>query len=619
MPPTIGKATLPRVPAPVAVVILTWNALESTQACLRALLARTDHSAWRLIVVDNGSTDGTVPWLRCLEWVTLIENRENLGFTRGCNIGIAAARADEDIVLMNNDVFVVDPGWLSALQRVAYSQDDIGIVGSRLVDGQGLILHLGSYMPPLTLRGHQMGGLELDIGQCDQDRPVESVVFAQAYLRRNCVDTVGKLDERLFAYFEDTDYCLRAIRAGYKVVCASSPSPPVHRQSTSASANGVDLSSLYEKSRLTFKRSWAEWLEHERYELEIVWHSVLHQPIGYAVQSRKLMTALHFAGARIAYQNAYGTSEGPTRDLLLDDIRRRRPGRDVTQLAFSQADAFIRVRGRPRVGWSMLEVTGLPPAWVDGANSMDEVWVPAAFNVETFRNSGVRVPIRQMALGVDTDYFHPRIAGHHPSNRFVFLSVFEWGERKAPELLLEAYTSEFKASDDVLLLLSVVNRDPVVDVHREVAKLDLPQTAPVVVMVNPGFESYQMGALYRSADCFVLPTRGEGWGMPVLEAMACGLPAIVTDWSGPADFLHDDVGYPLRVEAMVPARARCPYYAGFEWAEPDAEHLRSLMRDVYEDPERAKAKGAAAAIEVGARYSWEQVASRVKARLLELS
>jgi glycosyltransferase involved in cell wall biosynthesis len=250
---------------------------------------------------------------------------------------------------------------------------------------------------------------------------------------------------------------------------------------------------------------------------------------------------------------------------------------------------------------------------------MDEVWVPASFNVETFRASGVRVPVRVMPLGVDVDYFHPGIRDFRPSSRFTFLSVFEWGERKAPEVLLRAFAEEFKPSEDVLLLLSVFNRDPDVDVRAQVAALDLPPSAPVTVMVNPEFADYQMGSLYRSADCFVLPTRGEGFGMPVLEAMACGLPVIATDWSGPADFLHEGVGYPLQSRALVPARARCPYYHGFEWADPDPEHLRSLLRHVVEHPDEARAKGAAAAEAVAAGLTWQHAAQRVTDRLLELA
>jgi GT2 family glycosyltransferase len=603
---------------PVAIVILTWNARRFTQACLRELRAITEHPSWRVIAVDNGSTDGTAAWLRALDGVTVIENGENLGFSRGCNVGIAAATPGEDIVLMNNDVLVTDPAWLTRLQEVAYADRATGVVGTRLVDDEGLISHLGAYMQPLTLRGQQIGGMELDVNQCARDRQVESVVFAQVYLRRDCIDKVGVLDEELFAYFEDTDYCLRAERAGFKVMCAGTSRAPVHVQNTSTRENAVDFWSIYNRSQEVFRRNWASWLENERYDVDAVWHSVLHQPMGYAVQSRKLMSALHFAGVKVAYRNAYDGSEGATEDLLIDDLVRRRPRSDVAQVAFCQADAFGRVKGRVRAGWSMLEVTGLPEAWVDGCNTMDEVWVPASFNVDTFENSGVRVPVRVMPLGVDIDYFNPQITGFRPSDRYTFLSVFEWGERKAPETLLRAFASEFKESEDVVLLLSVFNRDPDVNVEAEIARLDLPSSAPIVLMLNPEFADHQMGSLYRSADCFVLPTRGEGWGMPVLEAMACGLPTIATNWSGPADFLHEEIGYPLEVKSLVKAEARCPFYAGFEWAEPDGDHLRGLMREVFEAPDRARAKGLLAASEVAERYSWEVAARRVKERLLEL-
>jgi GT2 family glycosyltransferase len=603
----------------VAIVILTWNALAFTKKCLRALQQITDHPAWRVVVVDNGSTDGTLEWLSGLDWITLIRNGRNLGFTRGCNIGIAACSLDEDVVLMNNDVMVVDRSWLARMQDAAYSAPDVGVVGTRIVDGEGVLIHSGAFMQPITLRGQQMAGAELDVNQCSRDREVESVVFAQAYIRRDCLDRIGLLDERLFAYFEDSDFCLRAKRAGLKVLCAGTFRPPVHYQSTSTRENKVDFWTIYNRSQKVFRAQWARWLEQERYDGELVWHSVLHQPLGYAVQSRRLLWAMHFAGLKVAYRNAYGLSEDPPGNLLLDDLLKRRPRLDVPQVALCQADAFGRVSGRTKVGWSMLEVTGLPAEWVEGCNAMDEVWVPASFNVETFRRSGVRVPIRVMPFGVDVDYFNPDITGYRPSSRFTFLSVFEWGERKAPELLLRAYADEFKESEDVLLLLSVFNRDPTVDVETEIAKLELPPGPPVVVMINPRFPDHQMGALYRSADCFVLPTRGEGWGMPVLEAMACGLPTIATAWSGPADFLDEDVGYPLQSVGLVPAEARCPYYAGFEWAQPDYEHLRHLMRHVFLNPDEARRRGLAAAAEVASRWTWEHSARQVRDRILELS
>lgn len=602
---------------PVAVVILTWNALAVTKECLRALRETTDHPAWRLIVVDNGSSDGTVEWLRSLPGVTVISNGRNLGFSAGCNVGIAACRPGEDVVLMNNDTVVLDPNWLVALQDAAYADPRNGVVGARLLGSDGRIGHLGSYMPPSTLRGQQMGGLEIDINQCRRRREVEGVVFALVYLRRDCIERVGVLDEDFFAYFEDSDYCLRVQRAGLRVVYEGAVDA-VHHNNVSTRENGVDFWSMFDRSARVFQRKWGKWLEEERYEAELTWHSILHRAPGYALQSRQLMAAMHFAGLRVSYRNAYGDDEPRTAHPLLADLVRRRPRRDVPQVGFCQADVFNGIRGRYRIGWTMLEVNGLPRDWVDGCNRMDEVWVPASFNEQTFRHSGVTVPIRVMPLGVDVDYYHPGATGFRPSSRFIFLSVFEWGERKGAELLLRAFAEEFKESEPVLLLLSVYNRDPSVDVQAEVDKLDLPSSPPIVVMTNAEFADYQMGALYRSADCFVLPTRGEGWGMPILEAMACGLPTIATNWSGPADFLHEGVGYPLQVRSLVPAKAKCPYYDGFEWAEPDLEHLRFLMREVFDRPDRARQKGAAAAAEVASKYSLEHAAERVKHRILEL-
>ena len=602
---------------PVTVVILTWNALEWTKRCLAALRSATEHPAWRLIVVDNGSTDGTVEWLQAAGDVTLVTNGTNLGYSKGCNIGIARRRPGEDVVLMNNDVVVSDPEWLTKLQDAAFSAPHTGVVGVRLVNEDGRIAHLGSYMPPATPWGQQMGGDELDINQAVRDRPVEGVVFAQVYLRDECIGAIGGLDEDFFAYFEDTDYCLRAERAGFGVRYTGAVTS-VHVNNVSTRENGVDFWSLFNKSARTFQRKWGSWFSDERYEADVVWHSILHRAPGYALQSRNLMIAMHFAGLRVAYRNAYGEDDGPNDHLLVNDLLQRKPRTDVTQVGFCQADVFKGIKGRRRIGWTMLEVSGLPQEWVDGCNLMDEVWVPASFNVDTFSDSGVRVPIKVMPLGIDVDYFHPDIRGFRPSSRFTFLSVFEWGERKGAELLLRAFSEEFGKTDDVLLLLSIYNRDAGVDVYHEVEKLKLPPGPPIIAMVNPEFAGYQMGSVYRSADCFVLPTRGEGWGMPVLEAMACGLPTISTDWSGPADFLHVGIGYPLQVKRMVKAEAKCPWYAGFDWAEPDVDHLRFLMREVYENPERAREKGLAAAAEVAANYTIEHAAERVKQRILEL-
>jgi glycosyltransferase involved in cell wall biosynthesis len=265
----------------------------------------------------------------------------------------------------------------------------------------------------------------------------------------------------------------------------------------------------------------------------------------------------------------------------------------------------------------MLEVDGFPEEWVRQANRMDEVWVPSEFNRRGFLDSGLKRPIHTMPLGVDPEYFHPGIVGHRdPRGDFVFLAALEWGERKEPWLLLRAFHDAFAAREPVRLLCKINNRDPAVNVQQEIRRLGLAASGGrISYLFNLEFPYYQLGSLYRSADCFVAASRGEGWDMPLMEAMACGLPAIATDWGGHREFFHDGVGYPLNVLDTVPAAARCEYYQGFRWAEPDPEHLRSLLREVYENRGEARRRGDAAAREVAERWTWAAAARKIVERL----
>ena len=124
-----------------------------------------------------------------------------------------------------------------------------------------------------------------------------------------------------------------------------------------------------------------------------------------------------------------------------------------------------------------------------------------------------------------------------------------------------------------------------------------------------------MPTLYRSADCFVLPTRGEGWGMPILEAMACGLPTIATGWSAQKDFFNDKNGYLINVKQLIDAKAKCPYYDGFQWADPDEDHLVELMQYVYEHRDEAAQKGKYAAEEAKKLWTWDAAADKIITRL----
>lgn len=610
----------------VTIVILTWNGLAYTKRCLETLRGQTDFQGYEVIVVDNGSTDGSVEYLKCIPWIRLIQNNSNQGFAKANNQAIELSDNTSDVVLLNNDTEILQRDWLAKLQKAAYTSPAIGIVGARLKRPDGMLLHAGTYMPIETFWGQQIGSLEKDLNQYNLDAEVEGVVFACVYIKRSVLNEVGPLDEDYFSYFEDTDYCLRAKRHGFKVICCGSVTV-LHHENTSSKINRVSHNKLFATSQRTFRKKWRGKLEAETYTRQVNWHSILNAPTGYATSSKEIVLELDRQNVRVSYKYLYGpgtvfpvTEPEQNGSYMLSLIRRRKIEPSETQVCYGQADAFKTNFKSFKIGYTMLEVDGVPPSWVRCANEMDEIWTPSHFNEESFRRSGVERPINVMPLGVNPAYFNPGIRGFRIRGPFTFLSMFEWGERKAPDILLKAFNDEFGANEDVLLICKTYNRDAAINIPNQVKSYGLNESGGrIIFSINEVVPGYQIGSLYRSVDCFVLPSRGEGWGMPIMEAMACGLPVIATNWSGPADFMSKDTAYLLDVERLKPAEAKCPYYKGFNWAEPSYDHLRSLMRHVYENRDEARMIGLRASQAVLSEWTWAQSVKKMINRLDELA
>ena len=280
------------------------------------------------------------------------------------------------------------------------------------------------------------------------------------------------------------------------------------------------------------------------------------------------------------------------------------------------------------VGRTMFETDRLPEGWVDrlAHPKMDEVWVPTSFAARIFFDAGV--PARRVKVvgePVDVHFYDPERWTALPlpsagARTFKFVSVFKWEERKGWAFLLRAYLEEFSGRDDVVLYLLCrkyhdatpiwSHIDGLAREQRGAAWRDIPD-APKLVVLDPLPQS-ELARLYKAADAFVLPSRGEGWGRPHVEAMSMQLPIIATNWSGPTEFMTEENSYPLPIDGMdaIPANR---VFGGHLWARPSVAALRQLMRRVSsaEGREEGRRKGLQARRDMVERFSPEVMAALI--------
>jgi len=361
----------------------------------------------------------------------------------------------------------------------------------------------------------------------------------------------------------------------------------------------------------------------------VLYRGPFYTPSGYTYEARTLLRHLLAAGftvrtlpptLRLLRRPAALRRKAPELYDLHAPARGRQPAVELTHLPACYFAPLT--RGASRIGRTMFETDRIPADWVRACNKMDEVWVPSTFNAQTFAASGVRPEkIRVLPLGVDTQRFHPGVPPLSiPGARgFVFLANFAWQQRKGWPILVEAFLREFRADEDVTLVLKTMpvfhSPDSVRrQLHRWIRQLGFTpgQTAPIILdqRVLP---SSALPQLYAACDAFVLPTRGEGWGFPLLEAMACGKPVIATRWSGPLDFLHEGNAYLIDIEGLEPVGPSVElnrFYRGHRWAKPSVDHLRALMRHVVEHPDEARSRGRRARLEVEQRWDVSETAAR---------
>lgn len=281
------------------------------------------------------------------------------------------------------------------------------------------------------------------------------------------------------------------------------------------------------------------------------------------------------------------------------------------------------------IGMFIWETQVLPAEWVAACNRMDEIWVSCRWNAEVCASAGIHRPIRVFGCCVSPEEYtdgKPIVIPGLDPDTYKFYSIFQWSARKNPAALIRAYLSAFKNADRVALIIKTYGMNYSKEEEAQVCsavdeiRRQVGGRQPRMMLITKLLTKAQMLAFHRLGDCFVLPHRSEGWGLPHFEACMMGKPVITTNYGGNLEFTKPEHSY-LADYRLVPLKGMewfKWYTPDMKWAEADVEMVGRLMRHVYENRDEAAAKGRAAKKFVSENFSWKRVGLEIRARLEEI-
>ena len=428
-------------------------------------------------------------------------------------------------------------------------------------------------------------------------------------------------------FFDDdiivqAEYILKARQMGVKVFVT----PKVHAVWPFAYRPLIGRKKYVEKmtaDHKKFEKKWRKYLD-DQYKYPCVFHTIVTYPGGYNLHGYNALKALFEKRVLVYYHFIGGTNEdeGESDCPFIDDFKTQYGSNKLPQVTLCHGTNNFKNSGAYKIAYTTTEVDGIPDDWVKCLNEMDEVWATSEFTKKAFLSSGVKTPAFVVHEGVDPAYFHPEIAPfpNPPKEKFRFVSNFAWGKRKGVDVLFEAFRKEFSDKDDVCLMLKVLPSYSGHNIKDELKLVYEQKGSAPVYLYDIELKKWELGRFYTSGHCFLWPTRGEGFGLPPLEAIACGLPVIASNHSAHLEYLTEN-GEPKPGVKLISGKVEpydkgdSIYYPGFNWFNPSVDHLRVLMREVYQNYQKYKDGAMATSAEVRKEWTWHRGANTMLERL----
>lgn len=354
----------------------------------------------------------------------------------------------------------------------------------------------------------------------------------------------------------------------------------------------------------------------------ILYRSPLDSGTGYGETSRSIFFSLHNTNNyKIRLNTFYGSPQKfkftPEEERIIREADKQEISLEETVSIQIITSVHYEPISRWNIGYGMFETDRIPSDWVDSCNRMNAIVVPSKFNADTFKGSGVKVPIYVAPNGMT-------LQDHHVTSKpfsmfldkFSLLCVGAVHHRKGWDVIFDSFLRAFPNRADVRLIVKpFIEHPPEVEYLRALVQQARAKTGNYkaeIVMINRFLSESDMSRLFKTASALVSPFRGEAWGYTVFHAASCGVPVISTGWSSPCEYLNYDNSYPIPYK-LVPvsnmdhnsAYLSAQLDGNHLWAEPDPDGLSQLMQHVYNNPTEAllKATKAKSALK---NLSWEK-------------
>ncbi|MCK4500569.1 glycosyltransferase [Candidatus Babeliales bacterium] len=310
--------------------------------------------------------------------------------------------------------------------------------------------------------------------------------------------------------------------------------------------------------------------------------------------------------------------------------------------------------GNPRIGYPVFETSELKPSQINVLKQMNYLFVTSAWakmtamkNLAAVDYSGDRIFV--IPEGVDMTMFNREVKRHKfylDDDKFTFLSVGKFEMRKSPQEILTAFTETFRSNSNVRLMThwwtglmpnwiqvadkmirelgyNRVENEPTVAIAEQPSthRYQIPNGCEVVLNLKRFATKGELAQFYRCGDVGVYPSRGEGWNLPLIESMACGLPCIVGLWTSHTEFVTEESSFALNVDtdARKVVADDGWFFKGDMgyWYEPKVSAIADAMGTAYNDEKRRK-KVAEESYKMAQKFTWDNAGEKASSILYNI-